>query len=40
MGCLRFAIPGPTQALTRASQEALEEFLAGQTTPLEPETMS
>ncbi len=32
--------PRPRPALTRASQEALNEFLAGQTTPLDPETMS
>lgn len=32
--------PRPRPALTRASQEALDEFLAGQTTPLDPETMT
>lgn len=32
--------PRPRPALAKAGQEALEAFLAGQATPLDPETMT
>jgi hypothetical protein len=31
--------PRPRPGLSKASQEALDEFLSGQTTPLEPEAL-
>jgi hypothetical protein len=32
--------PRPRPGLSKASQEALDEFLSGQTTPLDPEDLT
>jgi hypothetical protein len=32
--------PRPRPALTKASEQALDEFLHGQTVPLDPDTMT